>query len=568
MSWDDLSFVVQAFFLYNGADFFPVPTLFFRVGTILTLVGLLLTPLHVSATEVGTYFRGVTGSPTTRGEFIRASVELLELDMETEEEELPYRRVSKGLRKHVAIAHQKGALEHFGFDLLLAQGITRGQALILLVNLTGFDTATPAPFKDVRIGTPEERAVRVAVERNWMEPLRGNLFGVRRMLTKGDAKLLLRKVLGEGGVQEQAQVNQEQVIKVTIPQTTIRPLPKTEILQSIWTVIEQHFLYKDSIDPDEAAAKAAEAIVESVGDKYTTFLRPVKARQFHSQIQGEITGIGAQVEHIDGILTIVTPIPGSPAEAAGIQPGDQVLAVNGESLSSLGFLEAVEKVRGPKGSTARLTIRRNGVEIEVSVVRDVIRTSEISLSWQEDIAIVKLSQFGRITEEDIRAEYADIVTKNPKGLVLDLRNNPGGLLNAATVLCSVFLDNGSAVVEIKTRKDNTIEKTVGSPVVPKDIPLVVLVNNGSASASEIVAGALQDHGRATVVGQKTFGKGTVQQVLRFNDQSSLKMTIAEWYTPSGRRIDGEGIHPDIGVKDVDDNRDHILVEALDLLKKP
>jgi len=541
-----------------------------RFSALITVISLsvFLAPLSSQAASVQDTLRTPDNAVVTRGDFIRAAVQLLHMENTAVDttKELPFRRVAKGLEQYVRIANEKNALESFGYDLLLAQGITRGQALRVLVNLTGYDTVVPVSFSDVQVGTPDERAVRVAVGRNWMSPIRDNLFGVRRMLTGSDARLLMRKVVGEADVYEQVESNDTQTIRVNYSSNErLMNLPKTQILESIWSMIESEFLFTDQIDTDEAAFKAAEGLVNSLGDKYTTFMRPAKAKQFQSQINGEVTGIGAQVEQIDEILTIVTPIVGSPAEAAGLKPGDQILKVNGASLAGLGFLESVDLVRGPKGSTVKLTIRRNGTEMDFSVVRDAISIPEDKISWQDNILVLQLTQFGRITQESIRTQMEEAMSKSPKGIILDLRNNPGGLLTAANSVVSIFTPKGTSVVHIKTRNDERMEVTTEEQIVPNNIPVVLLVNGGSASASEIVAGALQDMGRATLIGSKTFGKGTVQQVLQFNDQSNLKMTIAEWFTPKKRKINGIGINPDIEISEVD-GRDEPLLKALEILR--
>lgn len=539
---------------------------FLRVASAaLTLV---LLPQSALATSVFDAMQTPDNTVVTRGDFVRASVQVLNLENlpVDQNEELPYRRVAKGLEPYIRVAHKKNALEAFGFDLLLAQGITRGEALRVLVNLTGFDTASPVSYKDVQVGTPDERAVRVAVSRNWMDPIRDDLFGVRRMLTGSEAKLLLRKVAGEDAVQGGDIQATVPTIKFNVQsKSRLMNLPKTQILESIWSVVEREFLYTDNIDVDEAAWAAAEGLIESLGDKYTTFMRPVRAQQFQNQIQGEVTGIGAQVEHVDDVLTIVSPIVGSPAEAAGLKPGDKILKVNGESLEGLSFLEAVEKVRGPQGSLVRLSIDRNGVHIEVEVKRDVIKVPEATITWQDDIAIIQLSQFGRLTQTELRPTVEDIVSKSPKGIILDLRKNPGGLLDAADTVVSMFVPKGTEFVEVRSRKFDSSQYTSEEQVVPESIRLIVLIDEGSASASEIVAGALKDHKRATIVGAKSFGKGTVQQVMQFSDSSSLKITIAEWFTPTGTKIDGVGIYPDIGIGEVD-NRDAPLLKALELLR--
>ena len=407
------------------------------------LIVFLLLPGVATATSAHDALRGYSdGDVVTRGDLIRSAVQVLGLEdlVVDERKELPFRRVARGLEKYVRVAHKKNALEAFGYDLFLAQGITRGDALRVLVNLTGLDTATPATFKDVRVGTPDERAVRVAVERGWMDPIRADLFGVRRKLTGREAILLLRKASGEAEVKDSSFKTNSPTIKVNLgTNKRLMNLPKTQILESIWSIIEREFLYTDNIDTDEAAFQAAEGLVNSLGDKYTTFMRPVRSQQFQTQINGEVTGIGAQVEYIEGILTIVSPIKGSPAEAAGLKPADQVIKVNGEPLKDLSFMDAVGKVRGPKGSTVKLTIRRDGFELDIDVMRDVIRVPEAIITWQDDIVVVQLTQFGRITQEELRPQMEAIMIKNPKGVVLDLRSNPGGLLSAANAVISLFV---------------------------------------------------------------------------------------------------------------------------------
>jgi len=507
----------------------------------------------------------------TRGDFIRSAVKVLGISTTDTDTVLPYVRVARALIPFVSAAHDKGALEVFGDDLLLAQGISRGDALFVVTKLGGFRSMkTDIDFKDLRRASDLTEAVTIAIENNWMTPIRENIFGVRRMLLGKDANLLLRKVRGDDFPSSTPQTDDPfgttQKIRYNIktqPRIST-PLPKSEILEALWELINKEYLYEDRIDPDDAAYSAAEAIMKSLGDPYTTFMRPAKSKNFQSQIRGEISGIGAQVEMKDGYLTIVSPITGSPAEAAGLLPGDRILEVDGVNLTPLGFLEAVEHVRGKRGSTAILRVWRSGAELIIEVVRDKITVPEIIITWNGNVAIVKLVQFGRLTDSKLRGKIAEINLKSPKGFILDLRNNPGGLLNAANTVMSNFVPKGTGVAQIRSRLVTRIEKTRAEPTLDPSIPMVVLVNGGSASASEIVAGALQDAKRAIILGVKTFGKGTVQQVLQFNDQSAFKMTIAEWLTSDGRKIDGEGVHPDIEI--VEGERDEQLSRALELLR--
>ncbi|MBM3231363.1 S41 family peptidase [Candidatus Peregrinibacteria bacterium] len=528
-----------------------------------------LTPVGAAAKDISALLPTGDESVVSRGDFLRAAIEALDLGKSSynSTSELPYRRIPKAMEKYVRIAEGKKALDVFKFDLLLARGITRGEALQVLVKLTGSQSSRSVSFSDVTPGSAEELAVKVAVEKGWMEPLKPDLFGVRRVLTSKETLLLLRKVSGQRTEREGATVNESTpTIKIDFKSSQrIGNLPKTQILEAIWKIIQEDFLHQDKVNPDEAAWKAAEGLVQSLGDKYSTFMKPANAQNFQSQIQGEVSGIGAQVEFVNEILTIVTPIVGSPAEAAGLLPGDQIIKVDGTPLAGLDFGEAVDKVRGPRGSTATLTIRRNGTELTVKVTRDVVKVPEDIITWQGDVLIVKIAQFGKITESELRPILAQANAKKPKGIVLDLRNNPGGLLDAATIVMSAFVPKGSDVAVIRANKSERKETTAFEPVIDPGVKMVTIVNEGSASASEIVAGALQDHKRSTVIGSKSFGKGTVQQVVQFVDQSNLKLTIAEWLTPQKRKIDGAGIMPDIAVKE-EEGRDAPLLKALELLR--
>ena len=523
----------------------------------------------------------------TRGDFIRASVRALGVPV-TENavglDALPYDRVPKALAPYVWAAHVNGALTIFDSELLLARGITRGQAARIVYALSSEPTISAVSFRDAKEGTDLGKAVGYVIHEGWLSPIEEDYFGATRMLTGKDARLMLRKMAGEDDmmvipgkdgpqrvqrpqVRDTASKPQRQTVRVQYNRATPYKLPKHQILETIWEMVQEEYLYDGKINQEEAAYSVAEALVESLDDPYTTFLRPVKNENFQSQIGGEITGIGAQVEDRDGILTVVTPLPESPALKAGILPNDQILSVDGVSLTGMNFVEAVDHVRGPKGSTAHIVVRRNGGELEITVIRDTIKIPEIDVKWQENIAVVRLIQFGKRTDTELRGMMTEIQSKNPQGIILDLRNNPGGLLHAADVVLSNFVPVGSDVAQINAKRGTHTSRTTDPPTINDNTPLIVLINEGSASASEIVAGAVQDHGRGRVIGTKSFGKGTVQQVVEFTDGSSIKMTIAEWYTPSGRRLDGHGIDPDIEVKQSEGERDEQLLKAIELLKR-
>jgi C-terminal peptidase prc len=539
----------------------------------LSLTSLLLClPVLAGAMSAEQALKVTNKEAVSRGEFIRAAVSVLDIPLK-DREELPYKRVAKTLRPYVGAAHTKGALEPvFGTDLRLALPINKGEALQIIFSLQDLrGNGADVRFRDVRQGSLLDKAVRTAVGRGWMEAMGAGVFGVDRVLDKEEALKLLRRVTGQEERPSKTPRSTEEKNGHTIRIRTSRAvqqktnLPKKEILEAIWQLIQSDYIHADKLDENELGYSAAEAMVKSLGDRYSSFMRPVTAQDFKTRIDGEVTGIGAQVEDRDGVLTIVAPLKGSPADRANLKAGDQILEVNGESLKGLNLNEAVAKVRGPKGSEVALLIRRGGAEFKVSVVRDTVRIAEVTVSWHGKISIVEVAQFGKTTQNELRGLMTRVMDENPTGIVIDLRNNPGGLLDAAEIMVSNFLPKGSTVAQIKSRSKTFDRKTVNEPIVPDNVPLVVLVNGGSASASEIVAGALSDAGRAKIVGTKTFGKGTVQELLQFNDLSSLKITVAEWLTPSGRKIDGIGLTPDIIVQPSD--RDEQLRRALDLLRR-
>jgi len=547
-----------------------------RASSLVVVGALLLSvPFSTFALSVSDVITVADTQSVTRSDFIRATVKGLGIESLIPNRNLPYERIPNGLLPYIDAAHRKNALGIFGKELNLSRVITRGEAMQILISIvepTGNGASTSA-FTDIKTGTPEAKAVGIALANGWVKPQSSTVFGVKSGLKGAEAKQILRLALDLQTTVQPATTVRPKTNSSTVP--TVRfdlrngtksssTLPKEQILEAIWKLINNEFLYEKNINPEEAAYKAIEGIVGSLNEPYTTFFRPSRNLNFQSQIDGEVTGIGAQVEMLEGVLTIVSPVRGSPAEAAGLVAGDQIMAVDGQTLTGLGFVDAVDKVRGKKGSIAVLRIRRNGSEFDVSVKRDVIKVPEVIISWQGEVAVVALTQFGKLTEKELRSHMLGIQAKNPKGFILDLRNNPGGLLTAAEKVVGNFVPKGSKVAEIHFRGKVENVMTTEEPTINAKVPVVVLVNEGSASASEIVAGALQDHKRAKIVGVKTFGKGTVQEILQFEDQSSLKMTVAEWLTPNSRKIDKIGVEPDVKV--AENGRDEQMLKALDLLR--
>lgn len=524
-------------------------------------------PLTSSAASVSAALTVKDDANVSRGDFIRAAVITLGLAPGARTSTVTYTRpVPKALVPYVNTAEKLNALTLFKKDLALSKAITRGEAVTVLVKLQKLSPVSrTATFSDVTKNSEMEAAVRVAVEKEWMQPVRPDFFGAARSLTGLEGKQLLKKVSGSSSTTVEEAGSKLPTFTIKVKQREAAELPKNEMLRAVWQLLNDEYLYNDKLSTDEAGYKAAEALVNSLNDPYTSFMRPADSKQFQETIDGEISGIGAQVEYKDNALTVIAPISGSPAYEAGIKPGDRITAVDGTSLAGSNLVQAVEKIRGPKGTTVKLSIKRDGNDIEISVTRSIVKMPEIDISFQSGVAVVKLVQFGQTTDRQLRDLLADVQLQDPAGIIIDLRNNPGGLLHAAEIVVSNFVPKGSAVAVIKSKTEEFTEVTSDEPTVKADVPVIVLVNKGSASASEIVAGALQDHKRATIMGETTFGKGTVQQIVEFRDGSSLKMTIAEWLTPKKRKINGAGVVPDQVVTSAE-GRDEVLLRAIDMLR--
>lgn len=325
-----------------------------------------------------------------------------------------------------------------------------------------------------------------------------------------------------------------------------------------WEHLNRDYVDRDKLDPELAAEYAIRGITSILGDPQTAYVGPdVLKGQFGDVFEGEFQGIGAHVQmNARGSLVIVSPIEGGPAAAAGIKPGDIILEVDGESLEGLGVLEAVAKIRGPKDSIARLLVKHLGAldpEI-VEVRRAVIPLESVYLRSEpgDDFIHVRVTDFYPQTADKLRAVVKQELSAGAKGLILDLRNNGGGLLTASVDIASQFIEDGLVLYVVEGNKRRTdYQVRSDNRNFFTDIPMVVLVNGGSASASEILAGSLQDHKRATVIGDTTFGKGSVNWLRNLSNGGGLYITIAYWYTPDGRLIQGEGLEPDIKITERD-----------------
>jgi len=286
-------------------------------------------------------------------------------------------------------------------------------------------------------------------------------------------------------------------------------------------------------------------------DPHSAFMPPDVYKEVQVETKGEFGGVGIQIGMKENRLTVIAPIDGTPAERAGVKPSDVIMKVNNETTKDMTLMDAVQKMRGPKGTKVTLTIHREGVAEPLVFVltREIIKIESVkSKMLESNIGYIRLTQFQDQTAKDMGGALKKLHEQKMQSLILDLRNNPGGLLTAAIDVSEQFVGLNRLIVYIKTRDGRKDEYPSHIKDQPEDYPMIILVNEGSASASEIVAGALQDWGRAVVVGVQTFGKGSVQTILPLGDGSGLRLTTAKYYTPKGRSIHGIGISPDIIVK--------------------
>jgi carboxyl-terminal processing protease len=318
-----------------------------------------------------------------------------------------------------------------------------------------------------------------------------------------------------------------------------------EVVEEAWEVILQDYVDKDNLDTGTLAQGAIEGMVEALDDPYTSYLDAETYQLSLRSLEGKFEGIGAYVGMRDEQLIIIAPIADSPADKAGIKAGDVILEVDGESTSDMSLAEAVLNVQGPAGTTVTLLILHEGETepVVIEIVRAEIELPSVQFEMREEIAYINITYFSERTAQELSPVVESINQQAATGIILDLRSNPGGLLGAVVDAAGFFLDEG-VVLDVVDNEGNRDIYSVRPGEISTDLPMVVLVDEYSASGSEVLAGALQDHGRATIAGAKTFGKGSVNILRQFTDGSGLYITSARWLTPNGRLIEGEGLYPD------------------------
>ncbi|MFH0969292.1 MAG: S41 family peptidase [Patescibacteria group bacterium] len=343
----------------------------------------------------------------------------------------------------------------------------------------------------------------------------------------------------------------------------------------VWDILKEKYVDSEKLDAQKLLYGAIKGMLSATGDPYSNFFDPEENKKFNEDIKGSFEGIGAEIGVKGGILTIIAPLEGTPAEKAGLRAGDKIVKVGDKNTSDMTIDEAVDLLHGKRGTEVKITIFREGEQDtrEITITRDVINVKSVKFEDKGDgIAYIKISKFGDNTFKEFSQALIQAKAMNPKGIILDLRNDPGGYLEAAVSIASKMLPKGNTVVTEENRDKNQDKLLAKGGDEFSSVKTVVLINEGSASASEILAGALRENrDNVMLVGKKSFGKGSVQELVNLSQGTAIKVTVAKWLTPKGNQINEKGISPDVEVEltsdDYDNNRDPQLDKALEIVKQ-
>lgn len=342
----------------------------------------------------------------------------------------------------------------------------------------------------------------------------------------------------------------------------------------VWDLLKEKYVNRTDLDAQQMVYGAIKGMVKATGDPYTTFFDPKETKSFSQDLEGSFEGIGAELGIKDEILTVIAPLEDTPAQKSGLRSGDKILKIGDKNTSDMTIDEAVDLIRGKKGTEVKLTVLHEGDKEtrDITIVRDMIEIKSVKVEFlDKNIADIKIIKFGEETTKEFDLAMNQVLAKGSAGIILDLRNNPGGFLDKSVDIASRLIPKGEVVVmeEDQNGKRESLYTNGGDRL--SAIPIVVLINEGSASASEILAGALRDDKKITLIGKKSFGKGSVQELMDLPGSASIKITVAKWLTPNGDYIMEKGITPDIAVElnldDFNNKKDPQLDKALEVLKE-
>ena len=369
----------------------------------------------------------------------------------------------------------------------------------------------------------------------------------------------------------------DKVLGISGKETAVQTNTDFSPFWKVWNTINEKYPKADKATDQTRVYGAISGLVDSLDDPYSVFFAPEEAKSFEEEIAGNFSGVGMEVGIKEKVLTVIAPLKNTPAYRANIKSGDKILKIDDTITSGLGIEKAIKLMRGEKGTTVTLTIFHEGDKEpkEIKIVRDIINIPTLETELRKDgIFVIRLYSFSANSGNLFRNAIKEFATAGTDKLLLDLRGNPGGYLNAAVDMSSWFLPGGKTVVteDYGENRGSEIYRSRGYDVFNDKLKFVILIDSGSASASEIVAGAMQDHGRAKLVGEKSFGKGSVQEAIKITPDTLLKITVAKWLTPNGNFITDKGLTPDYEVKisreDVENKKDPQLEKAIEILLAP
>lgn len=467
---------------------------------------------------------------------------------------------------YIQTAIDLGLLETNSKTLDLHKSIAKHQALSTMFKALGisknyFDTHSSVQISDLSVNSPIYEIAEKALEIGIIETNNPSAFRMAKRITKAEAAYYLHKI-------DQYQKRIPSVsLTVTSPEHELAKTQEYDDLVYIYQVLKEKYYYKDEIDEQTLLLNAIQGMVRSTSDIYTSFELPANAGAFIDSLSSEYEGIGIMIEYLDGFTTIITPFPGSPAEEAGLKPADIIIAVDGIETVDLDISEVAALIKGPIDSTVDISVLREKRELTLTVRRETIHRDSVvykKLTHSgHNYGHIKVNSFSQDTYNEFINALEEGKHDGIKGAIIDVRNNPGGYMDIVVAMLDLLAEDSliSVIMEYSDGRRIIYESNGGGKY--SDLKFKVLVNGGSASASEILAGALQDHGIAEIYGTQSFGKGSVQEIYQFANGSLFKFTIANWLTPNGNHIEKTGITPDILIEDDEETeKDEQLERAL------
>jgi carboxyl-terminal processing protease len=404
---------------------------------------------------------------------------------------------------------------------------------------------------------------------------------IKKLLNKKIFSIFLSLLLTSGlflsgfylGLNSKSEI--EKISNITNKENEITKTVDFEPFWKVWNTINEKYVAKENINDQEKVWGAIQGLTASLNDPYSVFMPPLDAEIFEEDIQGNFSGVGMEIGIRDDTLTVISPLKNTPAEKAGMKSGDKILEIDGTPTTNFTTDQAVKLIRGEKGTPVKLSVLRKGESDlrEITIIRDNIDIPTIKTELKDSVFIISLYSFSAVSPGLFREALNEFIDSGVSKLILDLRGNPGGYMEAAIDMASWFLPSGKTVVieNFGEGQEEKVHRSRGYDIFNNNLKFVILVNEGSASASEILAGALQEHNIATLVGSQTFGKGSVQELVKITPETSLKITVARWLTPNGNSISEQGLTPDVEVEmtleDYEQEKDPQLEKALEILNK-